>query len=141
MPDPALTTAALAAALGITEDRCRRVAHKLGLGTPLWERSRPPRSYTPEDMETIRRYIKDHPRGRHCLPDAVGETTETWPNASEVAALIGRSRQSVSSRCQRGRFGPGNAVKLGGIWRINPAAVDGSFAPPANRGGRPRKER
>ncbi len=64
MTDPTLTIAALAAMIGITEDHCRRVAHKLGLGTPLWERSRPPRSYTPEDAETIRRYIKDHPRGR-----------------------------------------------------------------------------
>jgi len=63
MPEP-LPIAALAAAIGATEDRCRRVARLLGLGTPLWERSRPPRTYTSEDAEKIRAYIASHPRGR-----------------------------------------------------------------------------
>jgi len=64
MTEPTLTIAALAAMIGITNDRCRRVAHKLGLGTPLWERSRPPRTYTLADAEEIRAYIASHPRGR-----------------------------------------------------------------------------
>lgn len=64
MSEKTLTIAAIARLLGMDAQRVRRAARRLKLGTPLWERSRPPRTYTLADAEEIRAYIASHPRGR-----------------------------------------------------------------------------
>ena len=67
----------------------------------------------------------------------------TWPNASQVAARWGRSRQTGSTWCRRGLFerdGIIGAVKIDGVWHINPAALEG-FTPPVERAGAGRKPR
>lgn len=69
----------------------------------------------------------------------------TWPNASQVAARFGRSRQTGATWCRRGLFERGNmigAVKVDGVWRVNPAALE-EFTPPVEGegAGKKRKER
>lgn len=65
-----------------------------------------------------------------------------WPNASQVAARWGRSRQTGTTWCRHGLFerdGLIGALKIDGVWRINPAALEG-FMPPDPRGGRPKRK-
>jgi hypothetical protein len=74
---------------------------------------------------------------------ALESEAATWPNAAQVAARFGRSRQSGSTWCRRGLFerdGMIGAVKLDGVWRINPAALEG-FTPPVERAGAGRKRK
>lgn len=63
-----------------------------------------------------------------------------WLTAAEVARRVGRSRQAVSMWCLHGKFGPGGAIKLDGVWRVNPGAL-AKFTPPDPRGGRPKQRR
>lgn len=65
-----------------------------------------------------------------------------WPNAAQVAAMFGRSREAARMWCARGlfeRIGIVGALKIDGVWRINPAALEG-FMPPDPRGGRPKRK-
>ena len=71
-------------------------------------------------------------------------TASTWPNAAQVAEMFGRSREAVRLWCKRGLFErPGmiGALKLDGVWRVNPDALK-TFTPPVEGGGpKPRKGR
>jgi hypothetical protein len=64
MSEKTLTIAAIARLLGMDAQRVRRAAHRLGLGTALWDRPRAPREYEPEDVEKIAKYIAAHKVGR-----------------------------------------------------------------------------
>jgi len=70
---------------------------------------------------------------------AIEAAAAIWPNAAQVAAMFGRSRETGRCWCARGLFGPLGAIKVDGVWRINPAALEG-FMPPDPRGGRPKRK-
>lgn len=59
-----------------------------------------------------------------------------WPTARQVGARFGRSREAARVWCLRGLL---EAVKVDGVWRVNPAALE-TFTPPVDKGGRPRRK-
>lgn len=74
---------------------------------------------------------------------ALESQASAWPNASQVAAMFGRSREAVRLWCKHGLFeraGMIGALKLDGMWRINPDALIG-FIPPVEGAGSGRKKR
>jgi hypothetical protein len=66
-----------------------------------------------------------------------------WPNASQIAVRFGRSRQTGATWCRKGLFERGNiigAVKVDGVWRVNPAVLEGFTPPVEGEGAGKRKE-